>query len=319
MAWNEPSCRVRSRFSVSVKAQKHRIGAHTSAAGGVDRAAEEAAAIGCNALQVFTRSPRMWRGTAPSRDSIDHLQELRQDHDLHPLAVHGSYLTNLAAADTSVLEKSMRSFQLELDNARAIGAEYLIIHPGSARGQSKERAIDGFAAALSLAQRGFEWGRLRLLLENTAGGGATLGRSFAELAELREAVSARCEAPLGFCIDTAHCFEAGYDVSTEHGLRDAVREMRKYLGLKHVRVLHANDSKTALGSNSDRHASIGEGQIGSEAFARMLRHPLLRSKPFILETPLIDESHRENVRRLWSLADGSGQGGRKASEDGHEA
>ena len=319
MACNEPSHSVLGRFGVSLKARKHRIGAHTSAAGGVDRAAEEAAEIGCNALQVFTRSPRMWRGTAPSRDSIDRLWQLRQDHDLHPLVVHGSYLTNLAAADASVLEKSMRSFRLELDNARAIGADYLIIHPGSARGQFKEQAIDGFAAALAVAQQEFEWGGLRLLLENTAGGGATLGRSFSELADLREAVSARCEAPLGFCIDTAHCFEAGYDVSTEPGLRDTVLEMREFLDLEHVCVLHANDSKTALGSNSDRHASIGEGRIGPDAFARMLRHPQLQTKPFILETPLIDESHRENVRRLWLLASSSGQGGRKAPEDGRTA
>lgn len=304
MVCNEPSNGVCARSSGPPNALKHRIGAHTSAAGGVHRAAEQAAEIGCNALQVFTRSPRMWRGTAPSRDSIDRLGEIRRQHDLHPLAVHGSYLTNLAAADLSILEKSIRSFQLELGNARAIGADYLIIHPGSARGQSRARAVDGFAEALAVAQQEFEWGRLRLLLENTAGGGATLGRSFSELAALRAAVSARCEAPLGFCIDTAHCFEAGYDVSSEQGLRDTIREMKEYLGLEHVHVLHANDSKTALGSNSDRHASIGEGQIGSDAFARMLRHPQLRKKPFILETPLIDESHRENVRRLWCLASG---------------
>ena len=177
-----------------------------------------------------------------------------------------------------------------------------MIHPGSAKGQSRESAIEVFATALAEVQRGFDWGRLRLLLENTAGGGATLGRTFEELAELREAVAARCDAPLRFCIDTAHCFEAGYDVSTKLGLRATVRSMRQTLGMKHVRLIHANDSKTELGSNRDRHESIGDGHIGSEAFARMLRHPQLRSKPFILETPFIDGSHRENVRRLRALA-----------------
>ncbi len=282
--------------------RKHRIGAHTSAAGGVHHAAEEAVAIGCNTLQVFTRSPRMWRGTTPAAESVERLSALRQQHDIHPVAVHGCYLTNLAAADVAVMENSRQSFRLEIENARAIGADYLVIHPGSAKGQSRESAIEVFASALAETQDGFEWGSLRLLLENTAGGGDTLGKTFEELAALQSAVAARCAAPLGYCIDTAHCFEAGYDVSTERGLRDTVRSMRQCLGLENVRLFHANDSKTELGSNRDRHESIGDGHIGAEAFARMLRHPQLRSKPFILETPFIDESHRENVRRLWELA-----------------
>ena len=282
--------------------RRHRIGAHTSAAGGVHRAAEEAVAIGCNTVQVFTRSPRMWRGKAPSCESISRLAALRNEHDLHPLAVHGCYLTNLAAANPEVQQRSRESFRLEIENARAIGADYLVIHPGSAKGQSRERAIEVFSAALAEVERGFDWGSLRLLLENTAGGGDTLGRSFEELAELGQAVAALCNAPLGFCIDTAHSFEAGYDISTAKGLRDTVRSMHEHLGMERVYLFHANDSKTEFGSNRDRHESIGDGHIGAEAFARILHHPRLRAKPFILETPFIDESHRENVRRLWDLA-----------------
>ena len=244
----------------------------------------------------------MWRGGAPSQESVERLQEVRRNHDLNPLAVHGCYLTNLAAADPAVSAKSKESFHLEIENARKIGADYLVIHPGSARGQSTDQAIEVFATALAEAQQGFDWGSLRLLLENTAGGGATLGRSFAELEHLRQSAKARCDAPLGFCIDTAHCFAAGYDVSTDSGLRDTVHEMHQCLGMEHVHLIHANDSKTALGSNSDRHESIGDGQIGSDAFARILHHSQLGSKPMILETPFIDESHAENVRRLWSLA-----------------
>ena len=244
----------------------------------------------------------MWRGASPKPDSVRRLNEIRRQHDLWPLAVHGCYLTNLAAADGIVQDKSRQSFRLEIENAKAVGADYLIIHPGSARGQSIERAIEVFATAVAEVQRGFEWGRLRLLLENTAGGGATLGRSFEELAALRKAVAARCDAPVGFCIDTAHSFEAGYDLSLEQGLEDTVDLIRKHLGMDSVEVLHANDSKTGLGSNRDRHESIGDGRIGSEAFARMLAHCALRSKPFILETPFIDGSHEENVRRLWALA-----------------
>ena len=303
MFGNGTAGRIGDRFMSAVTRARHRIGAHTSAAGGVHRAAEEAAALGCNTLQVFTRSPRMWQGRAPSPESVDHLAELRREHDLNPVAVHGCYLTNLAAADPLVLEKSKRSFRLEIDNARLIGADYLVIHPGSARGQSIEQATEGLASALAEVQRDFDWGTLRLLLENTAGGGATLGRDFAELASIKQAVEARCDAPLGYCIDTAHCFAAGYDVSTAEGLHDTVRAMHEALGMEQVRLMHTNDSKTALGSNSDRHESIGEGRIGSEAFVRILRHPDLRAKPMILETPFIDGSHAENVRRLWALAD----------------
>ena len=126
-----------------------RIGAHTSAAGGVHKAAEDAFEIGCNTLQIFTRSPRMWRGNAPKKESIERLYELRSEHDLNPLAIHGSYLTNLAASDAVVLEKSLVSFQLELANAQAVGADFLIIHPGSARGQTTQEAIDVFANCLA--------------------------------------------------------------------------------------------------------------------------------------------------------------------------
>ena len=246
----------------------------------------------------------MWKGRAPAAESVARLRQLRDEHELDPVAVHGSYLTNLAAADPTVQRRSRESFRLEIENARAIGADYLVIHPGSAKGQSTESAISVFGTALAEVQNGFAWGDLRLLLENTAGGGATLGRSFEELRDLRQAVEAHCDAPLGFCIDTAHCFEAGYDVSTSGGLDATVRSMEEAIGIEEVRLLHANDSKTELGSNRDRHESIGDGHIGSRAFARMLRHPQLRSIPFILETPFIDGSHRENVRRLWALAEG---------------
>lgn len=295
-------CPLESAIVEAVK-RRHRIGAHTSAAGGVHRAAQEAVEIGCNTLQVFTRSPRMWRGRSPSAESVRRLQELRSEHDLAPVAVHGCYLTNLASADPVIQERSRESFRLEIENARAIRADYLVIHPGSAKGQSRAGAIAAFASALAEAQQGFKWGTLRLLLENTAGGGATLGRTFEELLDLRQAVEACCDVPLGFCIDTAHCFEAGYDISTKGGLRATVGAMSRTLGMKNVRLLHANDSKTELGSNRDRHESIGDGYIGSDAFARMLRHRWLRSKPFILETPFIDGGHRENVRRLWALAE----------------
>ncbi len=283
-----------------------RIGAHTSTAGGVYKAAEEAVGLGCNTLQIFTRSPRMWRGATPPARDVGRLRELRAEHDLTPLVVHGNYLTNLAAADPDVREKSMRSFRLEIENARTVEADYLVIHPGSAKGRTVAEAVEGLAAALVEAQQGFEWGSLRLLLENTAGGGASLGRSFEELAMLRAAIERRADVPLGYCLDTAHCFEAGYDVSTVLGLRETVCAMERHIGTENAPVIHANDSKTPLGSHRDRHESIGKGLIGADAFARILRHPKLRRKAFILETPTDEDgSHRPNVDRLRALAHSS--------------
>lgn len=255
----------------------------------------------------------MWRGKRPSRDSIDRLAQLRHDHDLDPVVVHGCYLTNLASPDPVIQSRSRESFRFEIENARDIAADFLVIHPGSAKGTSREAAIRTFASALAEVQQGFEWGSLRLLLENTAGGGATLGRTFDELADLRHAVRARCSAPVDYCLDTAHCFEAGYDISTAEGLSATLEEAGRVLGLHRLRLVHANDSKTELGSRRDRHESIGDGYIGAPAFSRMLGHPQLRAKPFILETPFIDGSHEENVRRLWKLARDSGADGESCS------
>ena len=284
-----------------------RIGAHTSTAGGVHKAAEEAVALGCNTLQIFTRSPRMWRGAAPTARNVERLRGLRAAHDLTPLVVHGNYLTNLAAADPELRRKSMQSFRLEIENARAVEADYLVIHPGSAKGRPVDEAIESLAGALVEAQQGFAWGSLWLLLENTAGGGAALGRSFDELAVLRAAVERRAAVPLGYCLDTAHCFEAGYDISTVAGLQETLREMERHIGAENVPVIHANDSKTPLGSRRDRHASIGKGCIGADAFRRILRHPKLRRKAFILETPTDEDgSHQPNVDRLRALARGRG-------------
>lgn len=282
-----------------------RIGAHTSIAGGVYKAAQEAVGLGCNTLQIFTRSPRMWRGTTPPAGDVARLRELRVEHDLTPLVVHGNYLTNLAAADRNIRSNSIRSFRLEVENARVVEADSLVIHPGSAKGRSVDAAIESLADALVEAQQGFEWGSLRLLLENTAGGGATIGRNFEELAALRDAIERRADIPIGYCIDTAHCFEAGYDLSTVSGLRATVSEMERHIGIENVPVIHTNDSKTPLGSNRDRHESIGQGWIGAAAFERILRHPKLRRKAFILETPTnADGSHQANVDCLKRLAGG---------------
>ena len=198
--------------------------------------------------------------------------------------------------------KSIAAFRGELERAAAIGAEYLVLHPGSHKGRSAEEGITAFVRALGDAAVGFHSRGLTVLLENTAGAGSHLGGRFEELAAIRERAGDVTDLPIGYCLDTCHLLAAGFDIATPAGLRATVRHAERLLGLGNVHVIHANDSKTQLGSRVDRHAHIGEGHIGLAAFRRILTHPALREKPFILETP-IDEpgDDRRNLDTLKRL------------------
>jgi deoxyribonuclease-4 len=244
----------------------------------------------------------MWRSPTLDPAAVAQLKAFRAKHDLMPLVIHGNYLTNMAAADPVIRRFSIKGFRDEVERALAIGAEYLVIHPGSFRGQTLEQAIVVLADSIAAAAKGLRWDGLRLLLENTAGGGQTIGRDFPELAEIRECIEDKCAIPAGFCIDTAHCFAAGFDISTAPGLEETLGRIDHFLGLQNVPVIHANDSRTPLGSRVDRHEHIGEGGIGREGFRRILRHPKLRGKVFILETPVgEDGTHARNVKALKAL------------------
>lgn len=284
--------------------KKRRFGAHTSIAGSLDNSAREAIELGCSCFQIFTRSPRMWQALPLDYAQIAELKRLRKEHDLWPMAVHGSYLINLAALDEANREKSIQGFRDEVERAAAVGADYLIFHPGSAKGQEREEAIAVLAKSFAQAVQGVDWDGLEVLLENTAGGGASLGRTFEELAAVRAAIGAQVpHAPVGYCIDTCHTFAAGYDISTPEGLKETLRKIAAALGLERVKVIHTNDSKAKFGSHLDRHESIGEGRIGREAFRRIVNHPALRGKPFILETPHDEDgTHRHNTETLKTLA-----------------
>jgi deoxyribonuclease-4 len=281
----------------------HRIGAHESIAGSLDRAIERALASGCNAVQIFTRSPRMWKADRLDPAEVERFRKARAENDVWPVVVHGNYLMNMASSDPIIRERSKASFRDEVERALAIGADYLVIHPGSYKGQTLKPAMNTLAASIASALKGIHWDGLRLLLENTAGGGMSIGRSFDELAELRFRIEKKALSPIGFCIDMAHCYEAGYDVSTPEGLEQTLQSIERTIGLDNVPVLHCNDSKTALGSNHDRHANIGKGLLGREAVRRFLHHPQLRGKAFILETPSDpDGLHRSDIRTMKALA-----------------
>ncbi len=301
-----------------------RIGIHTSIAGDLAHSLETAHNLGCNALQIFSSSPRMWPRAAGRRiPEIEaaRFRERRAKLGLGPLAIHDNYLINLASPEPVLRARSIQAFHDELVRAVALGADFLVAHPGSSRGPSPQQAIAVIAAALRQAARGIKFDGLRILIENTSGMGTAVGSRFEQLAAILEAVP---ELPLGVCLDTAHTFAAGYDLRSEAGLERTLEALEHTVGLDRIFVLHVNDSKTPLGSRVDRHEHIGRGKIGLEAFRRILNHPLLSAngshglagRAFILETP-IDKpgDDRRNVRTLWKLVGVKAQQAPRA-EDG---
>jgi deoxyribonuclease-4 len=244
----------------------------------------------------------MWRSSPLDPASTARLKRERERLDLTPLVVHDNYLINLAAADATQRQRSVGAFRREIERCLAMGAEYLVFHPGSHKGQSVEQAIQALAGALAEAARGLRSKHLTLLIENTAGSGSALGSRFEELAAIRDAAQSRLDLAIGYCLDTAHALAAGYDVSSGAGLERTVREAQAVLGLERVRVIHANDSKAPPGSRVDRHEHIGRGYIGIQGFRRILQHPRLRDKAFILETPIDREGDdRRNLQKLKRL------------------
>jgi deoxyribonuclease-4 len=278
-----------------------RIGIHTSIAGDVVRALEIAHGLGANALQIFSASPRMWtRGIGRlSEADASRFRARRRELRLGPLVVHGNYLINLASPNPVLRARSVQAFHQEIVRASALGADYLVAHPGSGRDGSLESAIAAIAQGLRQAARGLKLGALQILLENTAGQGSSVGSRFEDLKAILDACP---DLPLGVCIDTAHTFAAGWNIHTPEGLETALRDIDRSVGLDRVPVVHVNDSKAPLASRVDRHEHIGKGKIGIEAFERILTHPLLAGRAFILETP-IDKpgDDRRNVAALWKL------------------
>lgn len=281
-----------------------RIGIHTSVAGGVENAAERAWRLGCNTFQIFSSSPRQWKAAEISAAQAAVLRQLRSRYRLKPLVIHANYLINLAGSDAGLRGRSVVAFRQELERAMLLGAEFLVVHPGSFRGGTRAAGIARVPESVARAADGFDLEAcgLTILIENTAGAGCSLGASFEEVAELAHRLGSH--APAGTCIDTCHTHVAGYDIVSEDGYAATLAELEATVGLSNVRVWHANDAKAARGSRLDRHQHIGRGMIGREAFRRLLRDPRLAQAAFIAETP-IDRpgDDRRNVAFLCRLAE----------------
>jgi deoxyribonuclease-4 len=212
----------------------------------------------------------MWRASPPVPSEVKLLLRVRERHDLYPLVIHDNYLINLASCSEALRAQSVAAFRGEIERALAIGAEYLVAHPGNCKGHSVEQGIYAVIRSLAEAAQGLDTKKLTVLLENTAGSGAALGSRFEELSIMRQFAAELTDLKIGFCIDTCHCIASGYDLSTAAGLRKTVAEIDRVLGIDSVPVIHTNDSKTPLNSHVDRHAHIGHGHIGER---RISPHP----------------------------------------------
>ncbi len=279
-----------------------RIGIHLSTTGGLHTAVERAAAAGANTFQIFSSSPRAWRGVPVTAEVGAKMRALRAEHDVHPAVIHANYLINLASQTEDVRAKSTKAFRGEVERALALGAEFLVLHPGSWKGLTREEGLRRAAAAIEAAMDGLDLSGhpLRLLIENTAGSEFSLGGSLEQVAELM--VLLRAHLPVGACLDTCHTHVAGYDIVSEGGWEETVSRIADTVGLENVRVWHCNDAKAARGSKLDRHEHIGEGTIGAAPFRRLLNDVRFAHCAFIAETPIDEPGDIEkNVRALQGL------------------
>jgi deoxyribonuclease IV len=292
-----------------------RIGIHASIAGSYLNALESARKLGCNALQIFSSSPRMWQGGPGRIPEVDAaaFRARRSELGLGPLVIHANYLINLAAAQPMLRTRSIQAFHDELVRGVALGADFLVVHPGSRGEATPEQAVRTVIESIRQAAKRAPLGNLHILIENTAGMGVAVGSRLEEVAEILAGLK---DVPAAACLDTAHLFAAGYDIKTEAGLTSTIDVIDATIGLDRVPVFHANDSKIPLGGRVDRHENIGEGKIGAEAFRRILTHPRLGAsspegltgRAFLLETPIDNPGDdRRNVAKLWELAGLSGQ------------
>jgi deoxyribonuclease-4 len=257
------------------------IGAHVSPAGGLPKAIDRGVERGCRAIQIFNQSPRMWRATVYRNEDVAAFREAMEQSPIDAVLIHAVYLLNCASEDPDIRAKSLASLTHSLRTGQAIGANAVVLHPGSAKTGDVGEAIARAGASIREALADSEGCELHL--ENTAGAGGTLGRSIDELAALLDAAGGGPR--LGVCLDSCHLLASGYDIRTPKGMAAVLRECTRKLGRGRVRSLHLNDSQTPLGSNRDRHANIGSGELGEDGCAAFLSAPALAGLPCILETP----------------------------------
>lgn len=277
------------------------LGAHMSIAGGHEKALISAAAFEMTACQIFTKNASQWTAKPLDPGGIERFREQRAATGIEHLVAHDSYLINLASPDEALREKSRLAFRDELDRCDALGVPFLVTHPGAHMGDGAEAGLARVAEAINRIHAERPEGRTMTLLETTAGQGTCLGRTFEELAGIIELVEDK--GRVGVCFDTCHAFAAGYDLREREGYEATMRAFDEIVGFSRLRAFHLNDSKKGLGSRVDRHAHIGEGELGAAAFGFVLNDPRFDGLPGLLETPKGDdgEEDRRNLATLRGL------------------
>lgn len=268
------------------------IGAHMSVAKGLDKTAENVVKMQANTMQIFSRNPRGSSFKQYDKREIETFQEIRQNNHFGPILAHAPYTLNLASAEPRTYDFACMVMKEDIGRMDALGIESFVFHPGSHTGIGVERGIENIINGLNQAIRGDE--KIQVLLETMSGKGTEIGSRFEELKAIRDGIFH--PERVGICLDTCHVFAAGYDIV--HHLDEVVEEFDDILGLKNLKAIHFNDSMMPFGSHKDRHATIGDGEIGKEALLQVLCHPKLQGVPIYLETPLEDEGHQAEIQMI---------------------
>ncbi len=272
-----------------------KFGAHVSIAGGIDKAPERAYKVGCECFQIFTRSPRGGKPPALDKNLVDSFLSECNKYGFSAYYVHTPYYINLASASKDIRDSSIRIIEEELMRGSMLGVKYIMTHIGSAKDSRRSNAVKAVIEGLRQVLYKSSY-KTKLLLENSAGQGATIGDTFEELADILQNVE---NPELGICLDTAHLFAAGYDIRTKSSLKNVINNLSSIIGLDKLKLLHGNDSKVDLGERKDRHEHIGDGQIGLKGFSNIVNHPYLKKLDLIVETPL--EKIDDDIKNLNKL------------------
>lgn len=278
---------------------RKRIGAHFSTSGGSWTAIERAVEASANTLQIFSSSPRTWKPGTVRESDAEKMRAAREENDVSPLVIHASFLINLCSQTESIRDSSVLAFRAEVQQALALGAEYLVLHPGSWKGLTRNEGLRLTVEGVEKAIDGLPWqgAPFQVLIENMPGAEFSLGASLEQVGELVTRLTP-C-APVAVCLDTCHTHVAGYDIVSAEGYGETMRQIDAYIGFGHVKVWHCNDAQAAMGSKLDRHEHIGEGTIGADAFRRLLHDERFAHVAFIAETPADEPG--DNLRNVTTL------------------
>lgn len=278
------------------------LGVHVSAAGKVYQALDRAAELKCNTMQIFSRSPQNWRERFLNAEDVAEFKLRQARLKIKPVFIHVSYLINLASPVPGLYKASVKAYIEDIIEAGRLGADYLVTHMGSHKDTSEAAGLKRFTRALNAVLARTKKLKVGILLENTSGAGSWLGYKFSHQRRIIEGL--KDKARVGLCLDTAHAYLAGYDLSTKSRLEACLDEIEREVGVGRIKLIHLNDARGKLGCRQDRHEHIGKGGIGLEGMRRIINHPALRDKPFILETPKdtekSDPMNLKIVRKLWN-------------------